>query len=211
MGISVANHKIHHLLVFGFSSAVFTLLLTFCMPAQAQSVLDECDVGEFDPGDALLTKSEKIALMEKHFQESLAAFAECMAKDSSAAGGAAAGTGSGGGAGASAAASGIEGTETDQSQSEQQQSFASVSSEPEQPPENQEFTQTPVDQSQFESATTGQRTSATVDNGQMPEDIQQYDNDTALEAQIKRAAMNEEDPILKEKLWDQYRKYKKAN
>lgn len=45
-------------------------------------------------------------------------------------------------------------------------------------------------------------------NGKIPDDIPQVDNDSVLEAQIRNAAMNEPDPEIREKLWNEYRKYK---
>ncbi|MEH6403643.1 MAG: hypothetical protein V7750_09755 [Sneathiella sp.] len=45
-------------------------------------------------------------------------------------------------------------------------------------------------------------------NGKLPEDIPAADNDSVLEAQIRQAAINETDPKKKERLWDEYRKYK---
>jgi len=45
-------------------------------------------------------------------------------------------------------------------------------------------------------------------NGKVPDDIPAADNDSVLEAQIRNAAMNESDESIREKLWDEYRKYK---
>ena len=45
-------------------------------------------------------------------------------------------------------------------------------------------------------------------NGMIPEDIPQDDNDSVLEEQIRLAAMNEKDPEKKKRLWNEYRKYK---
>lgn len=45
-------------------------------------------------------------------------------------------------------------------------------------------------------------------NGKLPEDIPPADNDSVLEAQIRQAAINETDPELKKKLWNEYRRYK---
>tara|TARA_X000000950_G_scaffold187137_1_gene226432 strand:+ start:75 stop:986 length:912 start_codon:yes stop_codon:yes gene_type:complete len=47
-----------------------------------------------------------------------------------------------------------------------------------------------------------------TNNGIIPEDIPQDDNDSVLEEQIKLAAMNEKDPEKKKRLWNEYRKYK---
>ena len=54
-----------------------------------------------------------------------------------------------------------------------------------------------------------ERTAArTQENGKLPEDIPHADNDSALEAQIRKAAIEETDPELKKRLWDEYRRYK---
>ena len=45
-------------------------------------------------------------------------------------------------------------------------------------------------------------------NGVRPEDIPVADNDDAIAAQIRLAAEIEKDPVKKEKLWNEYRKYK---
>lgn len=45
-------------------------------------------------------------------------------------------------------------------------------------------------------------------SGRVPADIPPADNDSVLETQIREAAMREEDPEKREKLWDTYRRYK---
>ena len=45
-------------------------------------------------------------------------------------------------------------------------------------------------------------------NGKVPDDIPAADNDSVLEAQIRRAAMTERDPEIRAKLWNEYRAYK---
>ena len=45
-------------------------------------------------------------------------------------------------------------------------------------------------------------------NGKLPEDIPTAQNDDALAAQIRYAAQNETDPVKRELLWNEYRKYK---
>ncbi len=50
--------------------------------------------------------------------------------------------------------------------------------------------------------------------GKIPEDIPRGQDDDIVARQIREAAMQEKDPVLREKLWDEYRKYKnqqKAN
>ena len=47
-----------------------------------------------------------------------------------------------------------------------------------------------------------------IANGKRPDDIPSANNDSALAAQIRRAAENETDPNKRKLLWDEYRKYK---
>jgi hypothetical protein len=42
----------------------------------------------------------------------------------------------------------------------------------------------------------------------VPEDIPDGDDDDVIARQLREAAMSEPDPELREKLWDEYRKYK---
>ena len=49
---------------------------------------------------------------------------------------------------------------------------------------------------------------AEKNNGMIPKDIPQDDNDSVLEEQIRLAAINEKDPEKKKRLWNEYRKYK---
>ena len=152
------------------------------------------------------TPEEKIARMDEALRESLARFDECQAADSvsadagsgvegaqgnatggdgsngSAAGeGGDAGTAQAGGAVESVAAEGVQGTEA------VEESGATVSGS-EQP------------------ARSGGVRSDTSDD--IPDDIPEPDNDSVLEAQIRRAAMEETDPRIRAELWNEYRKYK---
>jgi len=52
------------------------------------------------------------------------------------------------------------------------------------------------------------KTKPVAGNGKIPDDIPPADNDSVLEEQIRQAAINESDPVIKEKLWNEYRKYK---
>jgi hypothetical protein len=47
-----------------------------------------------------------------------------------------------------------------------------------------------------------------LENGKIPEDIPSAANDSILQAQIRQAAINEKDPKVRAKLWNEYRKYK---
>ena len=65
----------------------------------------------------------------------------------------------------------------------------------------------PVDGSDVEDGAY-QQDAGMIDNGKVPDDIPPADNDSVLEAQIRQAAINETDPEIKAKLWDEYRRYK---
>lgn len=45
---------------------------------------------------------------------------------------------------------------------------------------------------------------------QVPSDIPNGSDDDIVARQIREAAMNEQDPVLREKLWEEYRKYKRG-
>ena len=181
-----------------------------------------------------LTRTERIARMDEAFQESLARFDECQnaaaagaspaagaeGTSGDASGGGAAGgsiaTASGGNAetpragesatgGASAdsvAAEGIQGTEA----GEPATAGASIESVA---AEGIDGTEAPngVDADDERSAGDPEQ-SAGVGSGAVPEDIPDPDNDSVLEAQIRRAAMGETDPRRRAELWNEYRKYK---
>ncbi len=46
--------------------------------------------------------------------------------------------------------------------------------------------------------------------GDIPDDIPDAKDDDIIARQLREAAMKETDPELKEKLWDEYRRYKGA-
>ncbi len=188
----------------------FALSNSILLTGHAKSTLDDCEIGGMEtPDDALLTKSEKIALMDRQFQDSLFEFVECMnrqplmATDSQ----------TGGSDGVSTSAMGIEGDSEPEyasdEQSESTQEFASVPMNQTEAGESQESME--YNQASLPESGANEPRDIAMNNGSIPEDIKQYDNDSVLEAQIKQAAMSEEDPELREKLWDQYRKYKQGN
>jgi hypothetical protein len=49
-----------------------------------------------------------------------------------------------------------------------------------------------------------------TDNGRIPPDVGDGSDDDIVARQLREAAMKEEDPELREKLWDEYRAYKKG-
>jgi hypothetical protein len=50
--------------------------------------------------------------------------------------------------------------------------------------------------------------SGELSNGRIPPDVGDGRDDDIVARQLREAAMNEEDPALREKLWDEYRAYK---
>ena len=138
--------------------------------------------------DELLTRDEKIEIMNQRFFDELARFEECINKQNATGGAsanaAAGGSGGAGGQGAvsgsqtlsaatqAAPASGIQGTEM---------------------PEPEPTTPTAADQNMLSMA-----------NGKMAEELETADNDAVLLEQIRQAAIAEQDPALKEKLWQEY-------
>ena len=69
-----------------------------------------------------------------------------------------------------------------------------------------------ADGSDNDSADEGSATSPsgleTTRRGGIPEDIDSGSDDDIVARQIREAALKEKDPVLREKLWDEYRKYK---
>ena len=63
-------------------------------------------------------------------------------------------------------------------------------------------------ESAAESSTAGSGGPETTRRGGIPEDIDGGSDDDIVARQIREAALKEKDPALREKLWDEYRKYK---
>ncbi len=202
--------------IFGiFSCLGISLLLINTV--DAQSVLEKGS-GAVEPGhidctevdidyvdDPSLTREEKIRLMDNALLQSLGKFDACnSSQDSSSnAGGNSGSTGSTGdaGSGGSTASSDMSGTQTQPTTSPAENVEGSEESQG-------TMAATGVEQ-EIPSGTVGTpQTPQAADNGKIPDDIPSADNDSVLEAQIRQAAMNEKDPQIRAKLWDEYRKYK---
>ena len=172
-----------------------------------------------------LTRAEKIARMDRAFYDSLARFDECQ---SVATGADAAGAGVSDAAGRNGGAAGADGgaagrTDGDSVGTNDGASVASVAAEGIQGAESPETFE--ADDTSIESVAAGgihgteapedgEGTAADTDrppvagSGRVPDDIPKADNDSVLEAQIRRAAMEETDPRIRAELWNEYRKYK---
>lgn len=179
-----------------------TGLAMLCLMLSSTAAGEESQDAEQDCGqseihyvdDPSLTRSERLMRMEQAFFDSVNRFEACeLSQQSSSSGGSAgndSGTGTDGGDGAATATASqeMQGTEA------------------------QTFPDSSPDQASPESETEipfGQNTAtASADNGAIPEDIPAANNDDAIAAQIRLAAENETDPEIREKLWNEYRKYK---
>lgn len=156
-----------------------------------------------------LTRAERIAAMEAAFYDSVNRFETCNLSNSSQASSQSASQSSNSGSGSGAS---DESQSTgDNENNNAEGTFESVASSV--------LTGTEIDieppelDSSFESDTETSDAEVTAlssagANGAIPEDIPEANNDDAVAAQIRLAAELEKDPEKKEKLWDEYRKYK---
>jgi hypothetical protein len=160
----------------------------------------EIDINYADNPD--LTRAERIAAMEAAFYESVNRFETCNLSNSSQAASQSGGQSGNSGSGAS------DGSEADGDNegNNAEGAFESVASPV------LSGTEIDIEPPEFDSSepTTEEVTtiSAAGANGAKPEDIPDANNDDAVAAQIRLAAELEKDPEKKEKLWDEYRKYK---
>lgn len=222
----------------GAYQAIACLLVAAPAFAQEQAAPDcEPRPVHFDTHGQLLTRTEKIELMDKALDDSLARFEECQtaidaaessadgsaggsSADGSAAGSSADGSASGSSAGSNAAgtsdqagageADALMGGElmddelmdADEAGAGEHAAVDSVGARgirgtgPAEPEQGAEDTDAAA------------ATTATTGSGKPPEDIPDVDNDDAIARQIRLAAMAETDPVLKARLWNEYRRYK---
>jgi len=191
----------------------FVALLTFFNAGHAWSqdntthaVIDDCtDISVNYLNSPKMTQQEKIERMDKALFHSLNKYEGCQRSyANSVSSGSGAGNsqdgsngteGSNGTVSSSTASSDMSGTETP---STQQASTGDISDNAINPGSESDNTD------KAEAIRNTQKTGT----GKIPDDIPSVDNDSVLEAQIRHAAMIESDPVIKEKLWNEYRKYK---
>ena len=162
-----------------------------------------------DIEDEPLTQAERIARLDAALFESLARFDDCQSVTPSAAGqDARVKTGGGDVTSPQDGASGLSGgservgdAETPQT-ADSSPAGASVESVA---AHGVQGTEAPEDTTK---AVSGTEEVSASGSGEVPDDIPAPDNDSVLEAQIRRAAMEETDPRLRAELWNEYRKYK---
>jgi hypothetical protein len=185
-----------------------------------------------------LSREERLRLMDKAFYESLNKFELCQAAKKSAGNSPGQDTGNGIGGDGGQGGQSAEGTAANADQSEESaqraqgqsadssnQSIATSTmsgTEPQQKTSDTGSAGSTADDESTTAQTAGSQQSAesieqsgrqsnqqtAASKGKPPEDIADADNDDTLAAQIRHAAENETDPVKKEQLWREYRKYK---
>lgn len=181
-------------------------LLFFQSTAYAQENLEasvDCTNVQVDyADDSTLTRGERIHHMDQSLNKSLNKFELCQsektkvefngANGNSGAAGGSAGSSEGGATSESVASSAMSGTELPAAEDNIKDKKLEASPE-----------------MQTTNNKNGKyKGGISTANGKLPDDIPSVDNDSALAAQIRRAAENETDPTKKEQLWNEYRKYK---
>lgn len=168
-----------------------------------EASIDCSDVKVDYVDDPTLTREERIRLMDKAFYKSLNKFELCqstkkMAETNNTKG--------------SRGAYGDSGNSVDSS-SKTEDTSADTSAERSAASSTMSGTELPTVNSvppnaSNENSINKDRISVASGSGKLPEDIPPADNDSALAAQIRHAAEIETDPVKKERLWNEYRKYR---
>lgn len=191
-------------------SILFPIVLTASLNVNAEEAaeaIEDCGEAEIRYSDnPHLTRAEKLALMEKAFFDSVNRFESCNLSDPNNTSAADSGGGE----------SGDQGGEENQGDNSGNSSVASQEmqgTEPETETESSMPAQSGTADSNEQSENEGGSvvSSGGADNGAIPEDIPSANNDDAIAAQIRLAAEAEQDPEIKKKLWNEYRKYKGMN
>ena len=187
-----------------FTLAIFGLFVLYSTGYTQESLelsVDCANVQIDYSDDPTLTRGERIHKMDKSLSKSLDNFKLCnqetkkietnVANDNSGGAGVATGNSKAENMGEAIASSTISGTELpaakDDAQEESEDSLALQT---------------------INNKNGNYQGSVSTANGKHPDDIPSANNDSALAAQIRRAAVNETDPIKRKLLWDEYRKYK---
>ncbi len=173
------------------------LIVSFAATADtSQSIEDKCGESMIRyQDDPSLPRAERLEKMHQAFIDSVNRFEACELSDPTLAS-----ENAGAGGGGDAGSDGVSGNAATASQ-EMQGTEA-----PETFPET--TAEAFSDENDLEKPPGIIRSSASAANGATPEDIPAANNDDAVAAQIRLAAENETDPEIREKLWNEYRKYK---
>lgn len=149
------------------------------------------------------TRQENLEAMNKAFYDSVQRYQLCQQSNLSSA------SSSSANAGAQASGDGDQ-SEGDSTQSGTNSVASTVMTGTETSTSSESVSSASDDQSSQQTSDNTQTTSSQSvgPNGKTPEDIPAADNDDVIAAQIRLAAEIEKDPDKKQKLWNEYRKYK---
>lgn len=188
-----AHHAAQQTALF-ISLVTFLLLLPLTVLAAETEKTAEQQCGEAKilyRDDPALSRAERLVLMEKAFYDSINRFEACKLASQSSASSA---SNSGGGGE-------YQGDGLSENSATASQEMQGTEAELEIPP--------PMAEQDLQNIQSGNIDSpASANNGAVPEDIPAANNDDAIAAQIRLAAEAETDPEIRQKLWNEYRKYK---
>ncbi len=187
-------------------SIVLYSLLTVCIvpfSIYGEGLTDEHDcpiiVPEFPNSDdtALLTREERIELMDQAFEEALNKSRACRTPETQV---------NTSNPQDSAPSEQLSGTEPEQRNNQNPPAAAQPSAPA---PDIQDLElETSAEGESGEQTSAAPIQEQTVSNGKLPEDIPPANNDDIVAQQIREAAINEQDSQKQAKLWNEYRRYK---
>ena len=164
----------------------------FSMDGLSSNLSDmlECSDIEIEADiNSKLSRQENLERLYQQFDEAVNAVSHC---DPTANGGGGGGGGSAGGGSASRAAEGISGTEVKSSPLKEEAKEAQADSA----------------SNNGNSGTSETKANQQGSNGKKPDELNANDNDSIYAQQLKAAADSEQDPVVKEQLLKEYRKFK---
>ena len=173
-----------------FSLYFFILLISLNNFSEEENVslsAIDCDNIEFGSTEPIYaeTEEEKIRRLEKELEQALAQFDNCIVEESKS-------SEESGGGGAAASAST---TASGENESENLKESSST-------PSTSIMSDGDIN---LEESNSRQISSS---NGSIPKDVVLIDDDDIVARQLRELAMAEEDPNLRDQLWDKYREYK---
>ena len=173
-----------------FSLYFFILLISLNNFTEEENIslsTIDCDNTEFESTEPIYaeTEEEKIRRLEKELEQALAQFDNCIVEESKSL------EESGGGAAAASAST----TASGENESENLKESSST-------PSTSIMSDGDIN---LEESNSRQLSSS---NGSIPKDVALINDDDIVATQLRELAMAEEDPNLRDQLWDKYREYK---
>ncbi len=193
---------------------VLMLALLPAFPVMAESGLDECYKSDIDFTDnPVMTQAERLEAMNAAFFDSINRFEECVLSNNTSVSNTGNAGSNGGGTAGGADNGELTGTEGLAEETGQDANSGSVASGELSGTEIQPTESVVIEEQQGISEAPPDINETIAVNrpagqGKAPEDIPPAANDDAVAAQIRLAAEMESDPVKKERLWNEYRKYK---